>query len=165
MTYISGRFEITYSGAIPAGVSKEKAVAVLHDHTAYLKATSSYREHSDLAGEGSGEKMPAEVKARAVDGAVHALTVRNEVPNPVFDSNVTTTYTFVNLNDGLWYWASSPMGVQNEGLWTVKDGANGLELAVSVQVDCNMMLKPVVKGQVQSGSEEIHKNMVQLMQG
>lgn len=111
--------------------------------------------------------MPADIKARAVGGGAQAqvLSVRNEVPNPVFDSNVQTTYTFVDLEDGLWYWASSPMGVTNEGLWSVREGANGLELLVSVQVDCNMMLKPVVKGQVQSASEEIHKNLVAAMLG
>lgn len=109
--------------------------------------------------------MSAEIKARVADDQVHVLTVRNEVPNPVFDSNVNTTYTLINLKDGLWYWASSPMGVNNEGLWTVQEGANGLELLVSVQIDCNMVLKPVVKGQVQSSSEEIHRNLVAAMLG
>lgn len=138
----------------------------MHDHIAYLKAASSYREHSELpADESSRDKIPADVKGRAAGDALHTISVRNEVPNPVFDSNVTSKYTFVDLKDGLWYLATSPMGVSNEAVWTIKDAAAGLELVVSVLVDCNMMLKPVVKAQVEAGTDEIAKKLVQLMQG
>lgn len=167
LTMLSARSEITYSGALPAGVSKEKVLSVLHDHVAYFKAAEHYREHKELPDEGSLDKVPSEIQSRHVDGAsglvVKAYTVRNEVPNPVFDSNVETTYFMVNLADGLWYHAASPMGVINEGLWEVKEGAGGLELLVTIQVECNMVLKPIVKGQVKTSAEQIHKALVGIM--
>lgn len=56
------------------------------------------------------------------------------------------------------------MGVINEGLWTVKEVAGGLELHGTLQVDCNLVLKPVVKSQVESASAQLVKNLVAAMQ-
>lgn len=90
-----GRFEITHVTAIPAGVSKEKAVSVLHDTENYFKAADSYKDHKVLEG-GDADKIPADIKAKA-QGALTAWLVHNEVPNPVFDSNVKTSYTVANV--------------------------------------------------------------------
>ncbi|KAG6358043.1 hypothetical protein INS49_013927 [Diaporthe citri] len=161
-----GRFEITRSGPIPAGVNKEKAVAVLHDHDGYFRAAEHYKEHKELPSDsGADHKVPSAIQARSAGSAadVKVYTVRNDVPNPVFDSNVNTEYEVVDLVDGIWYRASSAMGVVNEGLWTVEEGPGGLELRVNIQVDCNAMLKGLVKGQVQSGVEQIHKNLLAVM--
>lgn len=96
-----GRFEITHSSAIPAGVTKDKAVSVMHDNESYFKAAEHYREHKDLGADGgSPDKIPADIKAKMI-GSHHAYSVRNEVPNPVFDSNVNTTYTIVNTGMSL----------------------------------------------------------------
>lgn len=111
--------------------------------------------------------MSSEIKSRSVDGAsgptITGYTVRNEVPNPVFDSNVESTYWMVNLIDGLWYYAISPMSVTNESLWTVKEASGGLELVVTTQVECNMMLKLIVKGQATSSLQQIHGALVEIM--
>lgn len=162
-----GRFEITHSGPIPAGVNREKAVAVLHDHDGYFRAAEHYKEHKELPNDGATDhKVPSVIQSRSAgSGAdVKVYTVRNDVPNPVFDSKVNTEYEVVDLVDGLWYRASSAMGVVNEGLWTVDEGPDGLQLKVSIQIDCNMMLKGLVKGQVQSGAEQIHKNLLASME-
>lgn len=167
LTSSPGRFEITHSGPIPAGVNKEKAVAVLHDHDGYFRAAEHYKEHKQLPSDsGKDHKVPSEIQARAAASAadVKVYTVRNDVPNPVFDSKVNTEYEVVDLVDGIWYRASSAMGVVNEGLWTVEEGSGGLELRVSIQVECNAMLKGLVKGQVQSGAEQIHKNLIAVME-
>lgn len=162
----SGRFEITHSGPIPAGVNKDKAVAVLRDHDGYFRAAEHYKEHKELPSDnGTDHKIPSAIQARSEGSAanVKVYTVRNDVPNPVFDSKVNTEYEVVDLVDGLWYRASSAMGVVNEGLWTVEEGPGGLELCASIQVECNAMLKGLVKGQVQSGAEQIHKNLLAAM--
>lgn len=88
--------------------------------------------------------------------------MRDEVPNPVFSSNVESTYEMVDLHDGLWYRARSPMGVVNEGLWTVdEDGEGNLVLAVELEADCNLMLKAVVKSQVEISTKQIHKALLE----
>lgn len=128
-----GRFEITHSGPIPAGVNKEKAVAVLHDHDGYFRAAEHYKEHKQLPSDSSkNHKVPSEIQARTVASAaadVKVYTVRNDVPNPVFDSKVNTEYEVVDLADGIWYRASSAMGVVYEGLWTVEEGSGGWSCA------------------------------------
>lgn len=97
--HATGATEIKCSGAMPAGVSKEKALSILHDHDAFLKTLPSYREHSVIPDATSADTVPADIKARSVDGdsGFPTYAVRNEVPNPVFDSNVNTTYLMVNL--------------------------------------------------------------------
>lgn len=167
LTGCVGRFELTYSSHIPTGVEKEKAVAVLHDHAGYFRAAEHYVEHKELPNDaGTDHKVPSDIQSRSAGSSadVKVYTVRNDVPNPVFDSKVNTEYEVVDLADGLWYRASSAMGVINEGLWTVEEGSDGLQLKVSIHVDCNMMLKGLVKGQVQSGAEQIHKNLLAAME-
>lgn len=56
------------------------------------------------------------------------------------------------------------MGVANEGLWTLKEVAGGLELYGTIQVDCSLVLRPVVKGQIQSASNQLVKNLTAAMQ-
>lgn len=63
----------------------------------------------------------------------------------------------------MFYYASSPMGVSNEARWTIKEVGSGLELHASVFVECNMMLKPVVKGQVETSCKQIAAALVQRM--
>lgn len=63
----------------------------------------------------------------------------------------------------MFYYATSPMGVSNEARWTVKEVDGGLELHASVFVECNMMLKPVVKGQVETGTKQIAAVLIQRM--
>lgn len=70
----------------------------------------------------------------------------------------------MDVDDGLFYYASSPMGVTNEARWTVKEANGGLELTLSIFVECNMMLKPVVKGQVEVDSKKIASALVARMQ-
>lgn len=139
---------------------------MLHDHDGYFRAAEHYKEHKALPSDnGTDHKIPSAIQARSEGSAanVKVYTVRNDVPNPVFDSKVNTEYEVVDLVDGLWYRASSAMGVVNEGLWTIEEGSGGLELCVSIQVECNAMLKGLVKGQVQSGAEQIHKNLLAAM--
>ncbi|KAL1862900.1 hypothetical protein Daus18300_008230 [Diaporthe australafricana] len=149
-----------------AGVNKDKAVAVLHDHDGYFRAAEHYKEHKELPDDsGSDHKVPSAIQSRSAGSSadVKVYTVRNDVPNPVFDSKVNTVYEVVDLVDGLWYRAKSAMGVLNEGLWTIEEGPDGLQLCVNIQVECNMALKGLVKGQVQSGAEQIHKNLLAVM--
>lgn len=65
--------------------------------------------------------------------------------------------------DGLWYQATSPMSVINKATWEVKEGASGLELHASILVECSMVLKPIVKGQVQSNTNELLKLLLEAM--
>lgn len=57
------------------------------------------------------------------------------------------------------------MGVTNEAVWTVKEGAGGLELGVVVVVECNVMLKAVVKGQVTASVAQILGALVKTLEG
>ncbi|CAN8097036.1 unnamed protein product [Discula destructiva] len=164
-----GKTEIAHSAALPAGVSKQQAIALLHDHVAFFKAAEFYREHTEHPEEAKLEKVPAEIKARSVGGAsgttAKAYSVRSEVPNPIRDSSVDSMYVVVDLVDGMWYAAASPMGVKNEALWTVKEAAGGLELSVVLNVECNVMLKSVVKGQSSTSSQQILDALVKKLQG
>lgn len=69
-----------------------------------------------------------------------------------------------NLEDGLWYRAQSPMGVVNEGRWTVKQeqGGEGQEVVLEVvqEVECSLVLRAVVKGRVESSIRQIHGSLV-----
>lgn len=64
----------------------------------------------------------------------------------------------------MYYFANSPMGVTNEGHWQVKEAGGGLELCAAIFVECTTVLKPVVKGQVESATKEIGDAMLKKAQ-
>lgn len=57
---------------------------------------------------------------RSVDSAsgtaVKAYTIRIEVQNPFFNPIVDSAYVVLDSKDGLWYFATSPLGVISEAL-------------------------------------------------
>ena len=86
-----------------------------------------------------------------VTDRVHTL------PAGLWDSNVLSTYEFLNLERGVFVRIRSPMGMLMESVWEITEAEDGgLELVEDVVITCSRFLIGVIRSTCESGWEDIH---------
>ncbi|KAI0394851.1 hypothetical protein F5Y17DRAFT_426424 [Xylariaceae sp. FL0594] len=183
MSFFSGTSKIVNTSTIPAVVSKEDAVALLHDHDFFLHCDPHYAGHkrvpppaslapqNDVDAARKHYKLPANLTPllheKGEKGGevvvVKVYEVTDHMPNPVWNSNVVSTEEFVDTAEGMWCRIRSPMGVVMETFWVIrpKQGTAGeLELVEDVSISASRLVLGIVKGQVENNWRAIHKQFV-----
>jgi hypothetical protein len=93
-----------------------------------------------------------------VTDKVHAL------PAGLWDSDILSTYEFMNVADGLFVRIQSPMSIVMESVFSIKDGGDGkLEMWEVVNIACSRLLIGVIKGQCEGNWKSIHQNMLAVL--
>lgn len=171
MSFLEGKSQMTNVTPIaPASdVRKPIVIGILQDHEFFLHCDPHYKEHKtlpqpspvpDAAAAKELYKLPEGIEPQGAP-AVTLYEVVDEVPNPVWSSNVVSKEEFVNIPDGLWVRIHSPMGIVMETTWTVREKADGeLELVEDVIISCSKLLMTIVKGQVDGNWRGIHKKII-----
>ncbi|KAL7628765.1 hypothetical protein AAE478_000280 [Parahypoxylon ruwenzoriense] len=187
-TVFTGTINIVNKSPITAGVegvviSKEAAVALLHDHAFFLRCDPHFVSHRPIPPTEPGSNEEANTARRAYQvpanieplgsPAVKLYEVVDHVPNPVWSSSVVSKEEFVDFKDGLWVRIRSPLAVIMETRWTVRarrpseeeDGEEevkegNLELVEDVDISCSKLLLSLVKGQVENNWKGIHKKII-----
>ncbi|KAI1213793.1 uncharacterized protein F4807DRAFT_409127 [Annulohypoxylon truncatum] len=182
MSFFTGTTKFSNTSAIPAvddgrKITKEAAVALLHNHDFFLKAEPHYVSHRAVPADNNNNDNDGETAAvrEAYDlppdleplgkPKVKLYEVIDHVPNPVWSSSVVSNEEFVDLRDGLWVRIRSPLAVVMETRWTVRereaDGEEGgLELVEDVEINCSKLLMGIVKSQVDNNWKGIHDNFI-----
>ncbi|KAI1142891.1 hypothetical protein F5Y05DRAFT_366548 [Hypoxylon sp. FL0543] len=185
MSFFTGTAKMVNTSPIPgeAGghkITKEAAVALLHDHDFFLKCEPHYVSHRTLAPQQPDANVDASAAKRAYQlppgleplgsPAVKLYEVVDHVPNPVWSSSVVSKEEFVDFRDGLWVRIRSPLAVVMETKWTIRErsGAGGeqeeeeggLELVEDVDISCSKLLLGIVKAQVDDNWKGIHGKIV-----
>ena len=136
--------------------SKEGAAATTTTTT--VPATTS-DESKNIGQEGGGGVVPT---CYRVTDIVHAI------PAGIWDTNVVSTYEFVDVQDGVFVRIRSPLSVVMETFWEVRavdakengdGGEKGLELVEDVTIRCSRLLVGLVKKECENGWEGIHAKM------
>jgi hypothetical protein len=127
----------TVSTPLPAGLSPETVINTLHSHELYIKAT-----------------CPQLVKYNLVEGDP-ATKATYEVTDKKPIGETTYKLTLANVPDGVDTLVDGkmPMGsMKIAGQWRVVDGS----LKEEVEIDANMVVKKIVKGNVEKSHPEHH---------
>lgn len=99
----------------------------------------------------------------SITDRVHAL------PVGLWDSDVVSTYEFIDVERGVFVRLRSPLSVTMETVWTVREveGSSGEsegetqhELVEDIVISCSRLLMGTVKGTCESGWKEIHEKMM-----
>ncbi|KAI2615626.1 hypothetical protein GGR54DRAFT_259842 [Hypoxylon sp. NC1633] len=184
MSFFTGTTKLVNASPIPSTVSKEAAVALLHDHAFFLQCDPHYVSHRALPQtlpantENDAETVADRVAAARREyqlpatleplgePAVKLYEVVDHLPNPVWSSSVVSKEEFVDVADGLWVRIRSPLAVVMETRWFVRerkggDGEGlGLELVEDLDISCSKLLLGIVKAQVVGNWEGIHKKLI-----
>lgn len=180
---LTGKASLLHTTAVPATVSRDAAVALLQDHEFFLRCDPHMTAFTpvDAAAEPDSkpvEPIPAARGAKALDGAVakvyRVTDLVHALPAGIWDSNVVSTYEFIDTAAGVFIRIRSPLSVVMETLWEVRDAdkpaegdaaASGLLLAEDVEISCSRLLVGVVRSQCDANWKGIHEKMVKRLLG
>ena|SRR5579871_759506 len=131
---------ITISTPIPAGLSVETIIKTLHNHDLYIKTTCPQLIKYELeSGDPATKATYLVTDKKPIGEATYKLTLTNVV------DGIDT------LVDG-----KMPMGsMKIAGKWRLVDGM----LKEEVEIDANMVVKKVVKGNVEKSHPEHHASL------
>lgn len=163
--------------AIPAGVARAQAVALLQDHEFFLRCDPHYASHaisppSAAAGTPAKAKehykLPAGIEPLGAP-AVKCYEVVDVVENPFFASNVRSEVEIADFEGGIFVRIRSKGGVVFDTVWSIRvkgqQGKNGegeeeLELVQDATISAAAPILSVVRGQVEKNRGGIHKKII-----
>lgn len=168
VTVFEGSFTHEHSSrTIPAGsgVSKASAIAKLHDHALFLDCGPYLVSYSAApAPAWASYALPQGVRPLAP--RVAAYDVKNKYENPIMGADISCTYEFVDLADGVWLRTHSPMGTVLDGAYTVREQGDGsLEILYQATCRCNKALASMAKKEHERSSPVLVENLVKRIGG
>ena len=105
--------------------------------------------------QGRGVSAVAPARCYSVTDRVHAL------PAGLWDSDVVSTYEFINIERGVFVRIRSPLNTTMETVWEVRQTDDGgAELVEDIVISCSRLLMGVVKSTCETGWRGIHDKMV-----
>jgi len=152
---------MTHATPLPAGMSREDAIALIHDAEHHIQCDPNMKSYTKRTPE-IPPTVPKDIEPIA---STQCYTVTDSVPTllpkGIWDSDAVSDYDFTFTKDGSFVRTSCPLNVVLETRWRVKDASDGgLELEEVVVVNCSRFLASVVKGQCETNWRDFHKKIL-----
>ncbi|KAK2019890.1 hypothetical protein LZ32DRAFT_597483 [Colletotrichum eremochloae] len=152
---------LTHATPLPAGMSREDAIALIHDAEHHIKCDPNMKDYTKRTPE-IPPTVPKDVEPVA---STQCYTVTDSVPTllpkGIWDSDAVSDYDFTFTQDGSFVRTSCPLNVVLETRWRVQDASSGgLELVEVVEIKCSRFLASVVKGQCEANWRDFHKKIL-----
>lgn len=140
---------------LPAGVTKEQGVAMLHDTEFFINCDPCLERYELIEKEMADPALPDRIKALGPTSVYKIIDVVENIPKGIWGSSVESKYEFTNVERGLFCRLRSPLSVVLEALWEIRDAedGDGLELVEEADITASKMLVGIVKGQSESGGK------------
>ncbi|GKT48081.1 uncharacterized protein ColSpa_08262 [Colletotrichum spaethianum] len=152
---------LTHATPLPTGMSREDAIALLHDAEHHINCDPNMKDYTKRTPE-IPPTVPKDIEPVA---ATQCYTVTDSVPTllpkGIWDSDAVSDYDFTFTKDGSFVRTSCPLNVVLETRWRIKDASGGgLELEEVVEIKCSRFLASVVKGQCEANWKDFHKKIL-----
>ncbi|OHE98968.1 hypothetical protein CORC01_05658 [Colletotrichum orchidophilum] len=154
---------LTHTSPVPAGLSREDAVALIHDAEHQIKCDPNMIDYTKR----SPEIPPTVPKDIEPIAATQCFSVTDSVPTmlpkAIWDRDAVSDYDFTFTKDGSFVRTSCPLSVLLETRWRVKDAesGDGLELEEVVEIRCSRLLAGVIKSQCEMKWKDFHRKILQ----
>ncbi|KJZ73631.1 hypothetical protein HIM_06964 [Hirsutella minnesotensis 3608] len=152
------------SSPIPNGVTAEKATSMLQNHEFFIQCDPHMVKYElvdtpsspePVVPEGRCSPPVAPPRCYRVTDKVHAL------PAGLWDSDVVSTYEFINIDRGCFVRIRSPMSTVLETVWQVEEAEDGeLVLVEDVLITCSRFVVGIVKSTCENGWKGIHAKLL-----
>ena len=152
---------------IPANVPALKGVELLQGHEFFISCDPHMVNYELIATPAPAPSLPADRGVTAV-AKPKCYKVTDKVaalPAGLWDSDVVSTYEFINIEKGVFVRIRSPLSVVMETVWEVKTNDAGETVLVEdVVIKCSRFLVGVIKSTCESGWRGIHEKMVKKLE-
>lgn len=151
---------------LPDGVSAAKGIEMLQGHVFFIQFNPHMIKYEEVDTPTDPEpQLPtdrgltsvAAPKCYQVTDKVHAL------PAGLWDSDVVSTYEFINLEKGVFVRIRSPLNTIMETVWTIeeREEGGGYDLIENVVIKCSRLLIGVIRSTCEGSWQSIHEKMVE----
>lgn len=161
---LNGTASLQHISACPDSTTAAQGIALLHDHEFFIQCDPHMIKYEKMAQQPPLPLPIPEARSRSaisepvryqVTDKVHAL------PAGLWDSEISSHYEFINIDQGVFVRIRSPMGITMETVWEVREGDDGaLQLVEDIVIKCPRPLMSVMKNTCESGWKEVHGKMV-----
>ncbi|KAI8303980.1 hypothetical protein K4K59_013059 [Colletotrichum sp. SAR11_240] len=153
---------LTHVTPVLEGMSKEDAIALIHDAEHHIKCDPNMKDYTKRTPE-IPPTVPQDIEPIA---ATECYSVTDSVPTllpkGIWDRDAVSDYEFTFTKDGSFVRTSCPLSVVLETRWTVRDAeGGGTELVEVVDIKCSRFLSSVVKGQCDVNWKDFHKKILE----
>jgi hypothetical protein len=152
--------------SLPDGVNAAKGIEMLQGHVFFIQSNPHMTKYEAVETPITPEpQMPtdrgltgiAAPKCYQVTDKVHAL------PAGLWDSDVVSTYEFINIDKGVFVRIKSPLNTVMETVWTIveKGDGDGHDLIEDVVIKCSRLLVSVIRNTCEGSWQSIHEKMTE----
>ncbi|GJN68568.1 hypothetical protein PCL_07600 [Purpureocillium lilacinum] len=149
---------------IPAGTPPEKSIELLQGHEFFIQCDPHMMKYEAIDTPADpAPTLPADrgVTAVAAPKCYEVMDKVHALPAGLWDSDVISTYEFINIERGVFVRIRSPLNTMMETVWEIRQTEDGgSELVEDVLIKCSRLLVGVIKGTCESGWKGIHEKMV-----
>jgi len=162
--------KLQHVSPLPPGTNPAKGVAILHKHVSLIECNphmiryeainTPTKPEPQLPSHGALITGIAPPKCYQVTDKIHAL------PAGLWDSDVVSTYEFINLDKGIFVRTRSPLNIIMENVWTIqeKSDGSGHELKEDVVIQCSRLLVGVIRKTFESTWGDLHARLLERIQ-
>ncbi|PHH92340.1 hypothetical protein CDD83_7828 [Cordyceps sp. RAO-2017] len=151
------------STPIPRGVALEKAVELLQGHEFCIQCDPHLVKYEAIDTPSPEPEISQECQASAM-GPPQCFRVTDKIhalPGGLWDSDVVSTYEFINIERGTFVRIRGPMNTILESVWEVQQSEDGgLVLVEDVVIKCSRLMVGIVRSTCEDGWRGIHKQMI-----
>nr|CEG05434.1 unnamed protein product [Fusarium clavum]CEG05935.1 unnamed protein product [Fusarium clavum] len=105
-------------------------------------------------------KPVAQPDCYSVTDRVHTL------PAGLWDSDVASTYEFIDLEKGVFVRTRGPVGLVLETVWEIEETADGgLKIIENVTISCSRLMLGMIKSSCEAGWKGVHGKMLERLEG
>lgn len=152
------------STSVPRGITREECVQLLQGHEFFIQCDPHMIEYELMDTPSDPEPAPPLGRGVTAVAAAECYRVTDKVhalPAGLWDSDVVSTYEFINIERVVFVRIRSPMNTTLETVWEVEETEDGrLALVEDVVIQCSRFLIGIVKGTCESGWQGIHEKMI-----
>lgn len=159
---------LVHVSAIPEGIPASKLAEGLQNHVNYLKHNPHMAKYEPIATPTDPAPTIPDARGASATGKPDCYRVTDKVhtlPAGLWDSDVVSTYEFIDVEKGVFVRIRSPMSVMMESLWLVKETEDGkAELVEEQVITASRLLMSTVKSMSEAGWNDIHASMIKKAQ-
>ncbi|KAL2212665.1 hypothetical protein CC79DRAFT_1329958 [Sarocladium strictum] len=160
----NGTAELQHTTPYPDGVPASKGVDLLQGYEFFIQCDPHMVKFEELTEIPDPQPTIPPARGPTATSSPKCFRVTDKVstlPAGLWDSDVVSTYEFINVEKGVFVRIRSPLNVMMETVWEVKEGPEGgLVLSEDILIKCPRLLVPVIKSTCESGWKGIHEKMV-----
>ncbi|KAM0564469.1 hypothetical protein ACHAPJ_000683 [Fusarium lateritium] len=160
--------QIRHTSAIPSGTQASKAIEMLHDHVFFIHCDPYMVKFEALPTPEPVPSVPDALQARPIaPPECFSVTDRiHTLPAGLWDSNVASTYEFLDLEKGVFVRTRGPVGLVLETVWQIEEATDGsLEIVENVTISCTRLMVGMIKGSCEAGWKGVHGKMLGRLKG